>query len=163
MCEAYKLEAEKNYRFLRLPEENTSDGRVMTTKRNVEKFNAISTIMEDLQFTEHQISTIYSIISAILNLGELKFQENDNDLSAVLGNREILTNVVELLEVDFRKMSWAFTNYCLVRNGNVIRKKNSCDEARDTQNVFANTLYARLVDYVVNEVNIKLDIGKQIL
>lgn len=161
MYQSYYLEAKKDYRFLRLPEE-TDDMAMNRIKKNVEKFEEISTILGDLEFNENQISVIFSIITAILNLGETKFQENDES-SAVIGDKQALQNFAELVDVDSKKICWALSNYCLIRNGEAVRKRNSCHEARDARDVLANTLYARLVDYIVNEVNSKLAIGKRIL
>lgn len=162
LCDTYKLDPDKNYRFLRLPDEPSKNQSMMRTKRNVDKFKKFSNVLEDLEFTEDQISSIYSIVAAILNLGEIDFKENE-DTSSNIENKEVVDSVAELLEVDSKKISWALTNYCVVRDGKAMRKRNSCQEAREARDVFANTLYARLVDYVVNEVNEKLAVGKQIL
>lgn len=118
--------------------------------------------MEDLEFTEDQIAVVYSVVAAILNLGEINFREND-DMSASIENKEFVENVADLLEVDQKKILWALTNYCVIKEGKAIRKRNSCYEAKDARNVLANTLYSRLVDYLINEVNAKLAVGKQIL
>lgn len=162
LSKTYKLETENNNRFLRLQEETRSDDTLMRIKKNATEFKRINNILEDLEFTENQRSVIYSVIAAILNLGDATFAEKE-DGSAVLENREVVENVSELLEVDLKKLCWALTNYCVVRDGKAHRKRNSCDEARDARDVLANTLYARLVDYIVNEINNKLSIGKQIL
>lgn len=118
--------------------------------------------MSELEFTEDQISSIYSIIAAILNLGEINFTENDDAVSTI-ENIETVENIAELLEVDSKKLSWALTNYCVVKNGRAIRKRNSYNEAKDGRDVLANTLFARMVNYIADEINKKLSVGKQIL
>lgn len=161
--EAYKIEEERNYHFLRLPDESSTDQKLIEFKKNAEKFKKLINIMEDLEFTQHQINTVYSIVSAILNLGEINFCEDNTGLSAVIENKEVMKKVAALLEINTKSICWALTNYCVIRNGQALRKRNSCVEAKDVRNVLANTLYARLVDYVTSEVNSKLSIGKQIL
>lgn len=162
LCKSYKLDPEKNYRFLKQPEDEATENILQRIKGNAIEFKTINNTLEDLEFTRNQISTLYAIVAAILNLGETRFGEDEN-LSAVIENKETVSNVAELLDVDSRKLLWALTNYCIVRDGKATRKRNSCDEARDARDVLANTLYARLVDYIVNEINTKLAIGKQIL
>lgn len=159
----YRLKEDKQYRFLKFNEATTNTKLTsMLFKINVEKFQEISTVMTELEFTDEQISTIYAIVASILNLGETRFVQND-DMSAVIENKEVIENVAELIEVDPKKLLWALINYCVVKDGKAIRKRNSCEEARNARDVLANTLYSRLVDYMVNKVNTTLAIGKQIL
>lgn len=162
LCETYKIKPEINYKFLRVPNDTMNSETPMKKRKNAEKFNRLSNIMSELEFSEDQISNVYSIIAAILNLGEIKFVEND-DGSSSIENKEIVENVAELLEVDSKKLSWALTNYCVVKNGRALRKRNSYNEAKENRDVLANTLYSRMVNYIAEEVNIKLSVGKQIL
>ncbi|CAH1130298.1 unnamed protein product [Ceutorhynchus assimilis] len=161
----YRLHNNRNYRYLRIPtEENVEDCNRPrdNIEQNIIKYKKIFSYLEEFEFTEEQITTFFSVIAAILNLGEIRFQEDDDDGSAFIKNKEYLESFADLMEVDERKFTWALTNYCLVTKGNVIRKKNSCDEARDTRDVLANNLYSRFVDFVVGMINNKLEIGKAI-
>ncbi|KAJ8934235.1 hypothetical protein NQ314_013494, partial [Rhamnusium bicolor] len=111
--------------------------------------------LNELEFSENQINTINSVMAAILNLGEARFCGNENCL-AELDNTEVITYFSDLLEIENKKICWALTNYCLIRGGNAIRKRNTCEEARDTRDVLANNLYTRLVDYIIGIINNKL-------
>lgn len=129
---------------------------------NVNKFKKISSYLEELEFSEEHLIIIYSVVAAILHLGETTFKETEGGLAAI-ENKETIESFAELMDVDERKIGWALTNYCLIKDGNAIRQRNTCAEARDARDVLANTLYARLVDYIVNLVNNRLSIGKTIL
>lgn len=37
-----------------------------------------------------------------------------------------------------------------------MRKKHTCEEAKEARDVMANTLYQRLVDWIINVINYKL-------
>ncbi|XP_076271174.1 STKc_myosinIII_N_like and MYSc_Myo21 domain-containing protein ninaC isoform X1 [Rhynchophorus ferrugineus] len=161
----YKLRSNRNYRYLRIPDDTdiyTSNKPRDNIEKNVIKYKKIFSYMEEFEFSEEQICTFFSIVAAILNLGEIRFQESEDESCAVIENPHFAENVADLLEIDEKKFRWALTNYCLVKKGSVIRKRNTTDEARDTRDVLANNLYSRFVDYVVGIINEKLEIGKTI-
>lgn len=95
-------------------------------------------------------------------VGEIRFNEDDNGLS-VMEDSIYATNVAELLGIDCKRFTWSLTNYCLFKKGQAIRKKNTCDESRDSRDVLANNMYCRFVDYFVGLINNKLEIGRAIL
>ncbi|XP_066253855.1 neither inactivation nor afterpotential protein C [Euwallacea similis] len=162
--EKYKLSNNRDYKYLRIP----ADGKQLTNKPrddiegNIIKYKKIFSYLEEFEFTEDQITTFFSLISAILNLGEIKFIEDDEDGSAILEDKSYANNFSQLLGLDEKKFIWSLTNYCLVKKGSAIRKRNSWIEARSIRDVLANNLYSRFVDYVVGLINEKLEIGKAI-
>lgn len=162
MAEKYKLNTDRAYRYLKLDEPSESTKSKRDIEGNVNTFRKIVQCLEELQFSEEDMTTIYSVTSAILSLGEVRFFENENGF-AEIDNKEAAYTFSELLEIDSKKICWSLTNYCLVDAGKAIRKKNTCEEARETRDVLANNLYARLVDYIVSIVNRKLSLGKEIL
>ncbi|XP_023311142.1 neither inactivation nor afterpotential protein C [Anoplophora glabripennis] len=161
LAEKYKLNTNRDYRYLKREEIDKTTLPKYDTEGNIIKFQKIVQYLEELQFTDDEMSTIYSVIAAILNLGEVQFYENEEGF-AEIDNKEPIHNFSHLLEVDNKKICWALTNYCLIVAGKAIRKKNTCGEASDTRDVLANNLYTRLVDYIVSIVNRKLSLGKEI-
>ncbi|CAH1176110.1 unnamed protein product [Phaedon cochleariae] len=159
--EKYKLNPNRTYRYLRTSEHSDLPQPKNDIDSNINKYILLCSYLDELEFTMEQIITIHSIIAAILNLGEARFEEADNS-KAVLQNKEVTDNFAELLDIDSKKISWALTNYCLLDEGNVIRRRNSCEEAREARDVLANTLYARFVDYILSIINNKLAFGKAI-
>lgn len=101
-------------------------------------------------------------LASKLAICNFRFEENDEKVTRI-ANKEAIENFAELTGVEYKKISWALTNYCLIRGGNAIRKRNTCYEATQARDVLANTLYARLVDYVIGLINNKLAFGKAIL
>lgn len=68
----------------------------------------------------------------------------------------------ELLGLDSKKFIWALINYCLIVKGSAVRKKHTCEEAKEARDVLANTLYQRLVDWIVNNINYKLSMTRSL-
>jgi myosin heavy subunit len=147
---------------LRVRNDAKSNGPKFNVNCNLSKFKRILKIVEDFQLGEEEMDTIFCIVAAVLTVGEICFRESESE-GAVVENSDHIERVGELLKIDPSKFGWALTNYCLVRKGTAIRRRSTVDEARDARDVFANNLYARLVDYIVGVINHKLSFGRAVL
>jgi len=70
--------------------------------------------------------------------------------------------VAKLLGLDSKKFTWALVNYCIIVKGSALRRKHTCEEAREARDVLANTLYQRLVDWIINIINYKLSMTRSL-
>lgn len=119
--------------------------------------------MVEYEFGNQQVETVLNTISAVINLADVEFQETKKNTFADVVNKETVKNVAELLRIDEEKLLWALTNYCFVNKGEAMRMKQTVQEAQNARDVLVNTLYNRLVDYLVSVINSKLAYGKAIL
>ncbi|KAI4465640.1 hypothetical protein MML48_3g00022028 [Holotrichia oblita] len=156
-ADKYHLLENYDYKYLR----DVSNSQYSNAEKNFDKFKELEAIFHEYDFSKEQIDTIFSIISAVLNIGEIKFQPLEND-TASIENEEQVAKVATLLKVDAKQLSWSLVNYCYVSKGTAVSRHHTCDEAADAANVFANSLYARIVDYVVSVINHKLSYGRAI-
>ncbi|CAG9859253.1 unnamed protein product [Phyllotreta striolata] len=159
--EKYYLKSHRNYSYLKTSNKLPATSPKDDIDANRAKHKKICSYLEELQFSEEETSTIHAVIAAILHLGEVAFEESE-EMYAVLQGKEEAKNFAKLLEIDEKKICWTLTNYCAVKGGNAYKVKQSYDEAKEARDVLANTLYARLVDYVVGTINNKLSFGKAI-
>ncbi|GJQ69847.1 putative myosin [Trypoxylus dichotomus] len=125
------------------------------------KFKDLETIFQEYEFSTEQIETIYTTICAILNIGEIKFRPLEND-TATIQNEDQVLKVAALLKVDAKQLTWALVNYCYVSKGTAVSRHHTCDEAANARDAFANSLYARIVDYIISVINHKLSYGRAI-
>lgn len=161
--EKYHLLPDRSHRYLRIPENDSSTTPRNDPETNISKFQEIQTVLNEFEFTEEDIETIYNILAAVLVIGEIKFKGGATDNAEIDDSGELVENLALLLEVDEKKLCWALTNYCLINKGVAMRKKQTSDEARSARDVLANNLYSRLVDYIVGFINHKLSYGRVIL
>jgi len=149
-------------------------------------------LIENLTFLDmgEYCETIWKILAVILILGEIRFVENGdgevelNDNEAANRGKKIQNSrirrcivsftialrrpidrhiaVAELLGLDQTRFLWALVNYCLIRKGSVIRRRYTYEEAKEMRDILANTLYQRLVDWIVNIINYKLSITRSL-
>ncbi|XP_033207351.1 neither inactivation nor afterpotential protein C isoform X2 [Belonocnema kinseyi] len=153
----YSLSPGRKYRYLRTGNKTTGNKRSFKVRNNPQGNSLhFNTLVEDLRAMEMEehFDTIWKILAAILILGEVRFL-GDNNGEAEIENMETAKKVAELLDVDSKKFTWSLVNYCLIKKGAAVRKKHTCDEAREARDVLANTMYQRLVDWIINTINYK--------
>ncbi|CAG2068781.1 unnamed protein product, partial [Timema podura] len=71
-------------------------------------------------------------------------------------------DMARLLGVDEKKFNWALNNYCVVEKGTAVRRRHTRKEAEEARDVLARGIYFRLVDWVVNVINLKLSFTRAV-
>ncbi|XP_017777903.1 PREDICTED: neither inactivation nor afterpotential protein C [Nicrophorus vespilloides] len=158
----YNLSPGRKHRYLRIPKDSPMKNRPRDDpERNAKQLKEFVETLNMFQFTDEQIESIFKSLASILILGDVRFKELSINM-AEIENEDMVQKAAKLLDIDEKKLSWALTNYCLIKKGSAVRRKHNCDEARDARDVLANTIYTRLVDYIVNYINYKLSYGRAI-
>uniref|UniRef100_A0A2S2R2K6 Neither inactivation nor afterpotential protein C n=1 Tax=Sipha flava TaxID=143950 RepID=A0A2S2R2K6_9HEMI len=158
VLQQYKLDDNQRYRYLTADD---ADEQRKQTMSNVKNFNKLLVCMKDtLEFTDGQLNTIWHILAAILNVGELSVSDEEGETT--IEDTDRIANIAELLEVDEKKLNWSLLNYCVVVNGTAVRRKQTVSGVYESIRVFAETLYARLFDWIVNVINLKLSFTRAI-
>lgn len=162
----FYLEGGRQYRYLRIPDEYTKS-RLHYTRDdpvgNSVKFKDFELALLALDISQDVLESVYKILAAILILGDVRFKDSDVDRRAALVDPRIASYIAELLKVDEKKFQWSLMNYCLIVQGKIEKRRHSADQARDARDVLAGTIYARLVDFIVNTINQKLAFNRAIL
>ena len=163
----FDLHAGRSYRYLRLANNNLKTKLTYvkdTPRANASAFKEFEQALLGLDFPLNMLESIYKILAAILMIGEIRFKQSDNpEKKAELEDQGIPDKIAGLLKVDVKKFKWALLNYCFIKNGQPEKRRHTADEARDARDILASTIYARLVDYIVNIINQKLALGRAVL
>uniref|UniRef100_A0A1B6LPF4 Neither inactivation nor afterpotential protein C n=1 Tax=Graphocephala atropunctata TaxID=36148 RepID=A0A1B6LPF4_9HEMI len=161
----YNLEEGRNYRYLGTSgsenDHKVPPGPREEPHRNIRKFKDFEKSLIDLEFEENHRELIFKTLAAILLLGDIKFEKQD-DGKAGLASNDTANKVAQLLDVDEKKFCWALCNYCVVLKGTAARRKHNVEEAREARDVLARGLYFRLVDWIVNTINLKLSLSRAV-
>ncbi|KAK7081389.1 Myosin-IIIa, partial [Halocaridina rubra] len=148
----YGLKLGRKYHYLA---KHTYDNEVT----NAQKFNKVEEALQIIGFTEREIHTIYLVLAAILNIGNIDFTGNDK---ASIVDMEPVKEVSRLLDIDEKKLTWALCNYCEVKAST--KQVESCKkteiDAELSKDALARTLYSRVVDFIVNSINSKLSMTR---
>lgn len=134
-----------------------------TVAEHVKRFNNIKKGFQLLGFRPADDDTICCILAAILHLGDIEIRTLEtkfhSDACAVANNGK-LPAVAQLLGLRAEALLEALTTSSIVTRGEVIHRRNSVQEAESARDAMAKALYARLFDWIVNQINQQLSFGR---
>ncbi|KAG8034288.1 hypothetical protein G9C98_001372 [Cotesia typhae] len=149
--------SERNlYKYLTCNKNNENDNIF------IDKFNQINKSFKVIGFHDDQVNTVYRVLAAILNLGNIEFKEqnlnndnneDNNNNKCTFVDIEPLNSVADLLGVESQDLLETFTSISVVTRGETIIRNNTINEAQTIRDGMAKGLYGRLFDWIVNQIN----------
>jgi myosin heavy subunit len=103
---------------------------------------------------------LFTILSAILHLGNIAFELTTNDQSRV-SNRPVLDLTGKLLQIESKKLetSLCFKSFAASKRASVYSKVLSPKEAQYQRDAMAKALYAKIFGWIIKKMNDALNVA----
>ncbi|XP_030960204.1 myosin-1 isoform X1 [Quercus lobata] len=128
---------------------------------DAEQFRIVVEALDVVHISKEDQHSVFAMLAAVLWLGDISFSVIDNENHVEAVTDEGLLNVANLIGCDAGELKLALsTRKMRVGNENIVQKL-TLSQAIDTRDALAKSIYACLFEWLVEQINKSLAVGKR--
>ncbi|XP_022753232.1 myosin-2-like isoform X2 [Durio zibethinus] len=138
-----------------------SDCLVINGVDDAKKFHMLMEALDIVQICKEEQEQAFAMLAAVLWLGNISFQVIDNENHVEASADEALTSAAGLMGCAPQELMQALSTHRVQNGKDSIAKKLTLRQAIDTRDALAKLIYASLFDWLVEQINKSLEVGKR--
>ncbi|CAN6453397.1 unnamed protein product [Victoria cruziana] len=154
--ERLNLKAASEYSYL-----NQSDCLKIDNVDDAQQFCMLLKALNTVQISNDDQENAFAMLAAVLWLGNISFVVIDNENHVDVVEDEGISTTAKLLGCKVKDLMLALSTRKIRAGSDNIVQKLTMAQATDTRDALAKSIYASLFDWLVEQVNRSLEVGKQ--
>ncbi|EPS68761.1 hypothetical protein M569_06006, partial [Genlisea aurea] len=130
---------------------------------DAEQFSVVLEALDVVHVSKENQDSVFAMVAAVLWLGNVSFTVVDGENHVEPLPDEALSNVATLLECDIGALKLALSTRKMVvgKKNDTIVQKLTLAQALDSRDALAKSIYSCLFDWLVEQINKSLSVGKR--
>ncbi|KAL0796876.1 hypothetical protein Bca101_068253 [Brassica carinata] len=154
--EKLNLSSAKEYKYLQ-----QSNCYSINGVDDAERFQAVTEALDIVHVSKEDQESVFAMLAAVLWLGNVSFTVIDNENHVEPEEDESLSTVAKLIGCNINELKQALSKRNMkVRNDTIVQKL-TLSQAIDARDALAKSIYACLFDWLVEQINKSLAVGKR--
>ncbi|KAF1866956.1 hypothetical protein Lal_00018342 [Lupinus albus] len=154
--ERLNLRVAGEYKYL-----NQSDCMTIDGVDDAKNFHRLMEALDVVRMSKEDQELVFKLLAAILWLGNISFNVADNENHIEVVKDEAVTTAALLMGCSSEELMTALSTRKIQAGKDTIAKMLTLRQAIDTRDALAKFIYASLFDWLVEQVNKSLEVGKQ--
>ncbi|KAJ4972925.1 hypothetical protein NE237_006099 [Protea cynaroides] len=128
---------------------------------DAERFHTLMEAMDIVHISKEDQHNVFAMLAAVLWLGNISFNviDNENHVEAVVD--EGLNTVAQLIGCSVEALNLALSTHKMRVGNEIFVQKLTLSQAIDTRDALGKSIYACLFDWLVDQINKSLEVGKR--
>ncbi|XP_065019480.1 myosin-1-like isoform X3 [Musa acuminata AAA Group] len=153
--EELNLKAAYKYEYLK-----QSDCLTIDNVDDAKRFHVLMEALDVIKISKEDQKNVFSMLAAVLWLGNIAFSviDNENHVKVILG--EGVTNAAKLMGCGVPNLMLSLSTRKIQAGNDSIVQKLTLQQAINTRDALAKSIYCNLFDWLVGQINKSLGVGK---